>query len=284
MTPEASRVGLVLVRESQILGAEPYYHEFIEGLERVLTPSAVSVLVRVVTDGAAERATYERWAERSTVDAVILVDLAPGDDRVELVGRLGLPAVVIGDPSTADGLPTVWTDDAGSAREATRFLARLGHAVIGHVAGPLAFAHTQLRRGGFEAEVDALGLTLLTADGDYSLRAGADATAQLLTRPITPTAIVFDNDLMALGGLQALAEHGRAVPAEISVVAWDDSALCQLAAPPLSAMSHDVERIGELAAGAVLEAIGGRTDQVYEAPRAAIVERDSTGAPRVSSH
>ena len=287
VTPEASRVGLVLARPSQILGAEPYYHEFIEGLERVLTPLAVSVLVTVVTDGPAERATYERWAERSTVDAVILVDLAPGDDRVELVGRLGLPAVVIGDPSTADGLPTVWTDDAGSAREATRFLARLGHTVVGHVAGPLAFAHTQLRRGGFEAEAEALGLTLLTADGDYSLRAGADATAGLLDRsttPTAPTAIVFDNDLMALGGLQALAEHGRAVPADVSVVAWDDSALCQLAVPPLSAMSHDVERIGELAARAVLEAIAGRTDQVHEAPRATIVERDSTSSARVSSH
>jgi LacI family transcriptional regulator, repressor for deo operon, udp, cdd, tsx, nupC, and nupG len=280
----ARRVGLVLARPSQILGEEPYYHEFIEGLERVLTPSGVSVLVKVVTDRSAERATDERWYEQAGVDGVILVDLTPADERVDLVVRLALPAVVIGDPSTADGLPTVWTDDAGSAREATRFLARLGHTVIGHVAGPLGFAHTQLRRGGFEAESAALGLTLLAADGDYSLRAGLEAAAQLLSRaPAAPTAIVFDNDLMALGGLQAIEERRLRVPDDISVVAWDDSALCQLTVPALSAMSHDVERIGELAARAVLEALEGTTREVYEAPRASIVVRGSTSAPGVRS-
>jgi LacI family repressor for deo operon, udp, cdd, tsx, nupC, and nupG len=44
------RVGLVLARASRVLGEEPFYHEFIEGLERVLTPTGVSVLVKVVTD------------------------------------------------------------------------------------------------------------------------------------------------------------------------------------------------------------------------------------------
>lgn len=274
------RVGLVLSRASQTLGEEPYYHEFIEGLERILTPARVSVLVKVVTDRDAERATYERWSTRSTVHAVILVDLTPDDDRVDLVTRLSLPAVVIGDPSTASGLSTVWTDDAGSAREATQFLAGLGHRVIGHVAGPRPLAHTQLRRGGFEAEAAALGLTLVTADGDYSLRAGRAAVAALLAAEgPKPTAIVCDNDVMALGGLQVIQECGLRVPQDVSVVAWDDSAQCQLAVPPLSAMSHDVERIGELAARAVLEALEGTTHKVYEAPRASIVERASTSAP-----
>ncbi|WP_043511692.1 MULTISPECIES: LacI family DNA-binding transcriptional regulator [unclassified Actinoplanes] len=279
VTPRPRRVGLVLARASQVLGEEPYYHEFIEGLERLLIPAGISVLVKVVTDHAAEKATYEQWSAEQRVGGVIMVDLSPGDDRVELVRKLRLPAVVIGDPSTADGLPTVWTDDAGSAREAIRFLADRGHTVVGHVSGPRSLAHTQLRLGGFQAEAAARGVTLIGAEGDYSQESGRVTTARLLAaHPVPPTAIVYDNDVMALSGLETMIKRGLRVPGDLSVVAWDDSAQCQLARPALSAMSHDVGRIGEIAATAVLDAMRQNSaDNVYEAPQAHIVERDSTG-------
>ncbi|MEV0901832.1 LacI family DNA-binding transcriptional regulator [Actinoplanes sp. NPDC049802] len=278
MSQEPQRVGLVLARASQVLGEEPFYHEFIEGLERVLTPAGVSLLVKVVTDRAAEAATYELWAERDQVAGVVLVDLSHDDERVPLVRRLGIPAVVLGDPSTADGMPTVWTDDARFGRDAVRFLAEHGHTVIGHVSGPMLFAHTELRRGGVEAEAAERGLTLVTGEGDYSKESGRKATAQVLSSSAgRPSAIVYDSDMMALGGLETIAEHGLRVPADVSVIAWDDSAQCQLAVPALSAMSHDVGRIGELGADAILEAMRDpAADTVYEAPKAQIVEREST--------
>ncbi|GAA0517235.1 LacI family transcriptional regulator [Paractinoplanes deccanensis] len=276
MTQPPRRVGLVLTRASRVLGEEPYYHEFIEGLERVLTPAGVSVLVKVVTDRPAESETYERWAAEDRVDGVVLVDLAPDDDRVGLVNRLHLPAVVLGAPSTASGLPTVWTDDAGFAREVIRFLAERGHQVIGHISGPMTFAHTQLRRGGAQAEARARGVRLVPAVGDYSYESGRAAAGELIATGAGPTAIVCDNDVMALAALDALAERGLTVPGDISVVAWDDSAQCQLAVPALSAMSHDVSRIGELAASALLDAMAGAAPAVYEAPAAHIVARDST--------
>jgi LacI family repressor for deo operon, udp, cdd, tsx, nupC, and nupG len=268
------RVGLVLARASRVLGEEPFYHEFIEGLERVLTPTGVSVLVKVVTDRQAESESYERWAEHKRVNGVILVDLAPDDDRVELVKRLELPAVVLGAPSTAFGLPTVWTDDTDYAREAIRFLADRGHRVVGQLSGPLSFVHTQLRRDGARAEAEALGVTLVQAEGDYSYESGRAATATLLAGE--PTAIVCDNDVMALAVLDTLREHDLAVPGDVSVVAWDDSGLCQLAVPALSAISHDVVRIGEIAAKAMLDAMDGEPPAVYQAPPAHLVAREST--------
>ncbi|MEU4690658.1 substrate-binding domain-containing protein [Actinoplanes sp. NPDC023714] len=275
MTQAQRRVGVVLARASRVLGQEPFYHEFIEGLERVLTPAGVSVLVKVVTDREAENQAYERWAERGRIDGVILVDLLPDDDRVPLVDRLGLPAVVLGAPSTASGLPTVWTDDAGYAREAVRLLAGRGHRTIGHLSGPLSFMHTQLRREGAEAEAASLDITLVQADGDYSYESARVATAELAARSCT--AIICDSDLMALAALDTLRERNLAVPADVSVVAWDDSALCQLAVPALSAMSHDVARIGEIAGGAILDAMAGKPPAVYQAPPATFVARDSTG-------
>ncbi|WP_285777128.1 hypothetical protein [Microtetraspora sp. NBRC 13810] len=48
---------------------------------------------------------------------MILIDLPPADERVALVGELGMPTVVIGDPVTPGGLPTVWTQDEEAMRD-----------------------------------------------------------------------------------------------------------------------------------------------------------------------
>lgn len=131
-----------------------------------------------------------------------------------------------------------------------------------------------MRCEGVAAGAAERGRRLLHAEGDYSYESGRAAMAELIGG--APTAVVCDNDLMALAVLAELAERGVAVPQDISVVAWDDSALCQLAVPPLSAMSHDVGRIGELAARALLDALAGAEPAVHEAPAAQFVERGST--------
>jgi DNA-binding LacI/PurR family transcriptional regulator len=73
---------------------------------------------------------------------------------------------------------------------------------------------------------------------------------------------------MAIAGLAAARSAGLAVPDDVSILAWDDSQLCLLASPPVSAMSHDVHERGVLAARSVLALLDGEDpgDVVSEAP------------------
>jgi LacI family repressor for deo operon, udp, cdd, tsx, nupC, and nupG len=114
-------------------------------------------------------------------------------------------------------------------------------------------------------------------EGDYSLESGARAMAALLAGEEPPTAVVFDSDQMALGGVRATQEAGLAAPRDVSIVAWDDSAQCQLSEPALSALSHDVQRIGELAGESLLALLSGSPAPDREAPRATLVRRATTG-------
>ncbi len=86
---------------------------------------------------------------------------------------------------------------------------------------------------------------------------------------------MFDNDLMALGGLRAAREAEVPVPVGLSLIAWDDSPLCQLSDPPVSALSHDVQAAGELAVRAVLSVLHGGERVVLEAPGARLVVRST---------
>jgi DNA-binding LacI/PurR family transcriptional regulator len=67
------------------------------------------------------------------------------------------------------------------------------------------------------------------------------------------------------------------VPAELSLLACDDSALCELAVPPLSAMSIDVHEHGVTLGRAVLDVLAGVPCQVYPGPPIRIRRRASTG-------
>ena len=234
-----------------------------------------SVLLQILPDMDAELRTYERWKTEGHVDAVILVDLIPDDVRLQTVRELGLPAVAISDPGSADGLTSIWTEDHAAMRDAVTLLYGLGHRSLGHVGGPSEMAHSRIREESLRHSCEELGMKYTSSSGDYSEEAGYRETATLISGP-APTAIIYDNDLMTLGGLRAAQELGVDVPQNLSLLAWDDSALCELSEPPLSAMSHDVLAIGELAGLAVLGAIAGDPAAEIQAPRVTIIERGST--------
>ncbi|WP_459337045.1 LacI family DNA-binding transcriptional regulator [Arthrobacter sp. TMS2-4] len=274
-------VGLTLRRTSEMLLAEPFYHEFIAGLELALQPAHYALLLQILPDVESELETFERWKNEGHVDGVVLVDLVPGDVRLTKVRELGLPAVAISDVHSAGGLTSIWTEDDVVMQDAVDYLEGLGHRSLGHVGGPAHMAHSAIRSAALARRCGELGLSYQARAGDYSEEFGRTATTELLIDG-EPTAIIFDNDVMALGGLRAAFDMGLKVPQDVSLLAWDDSALCELAEPPLSVMNHDVLTIGELAGTAVLEAIRSAPPSEVRAPRASIIERGSTAGPLVT--
>ncbi|CAM5598882.1 Transcriptional regulator OS=Streptomyces glaucescens OX=1907 GN=SGLAU_25785 PE=4 SV=1 [Streptomyces glaucescens] len=244
-----------------MLGLEPFYMEFVSGVESVLTEHSSSLLLRLVKNLDEEAGLLESWWKGRQIGGSILVDFREDDPRVPVAERLGLPVVAVGHPSLTGSLTSVWTDDTTAVGEAVRYLAALGHRRIARVGGAAALGHTVLRTAAFDEAAKALGLAgAWQVATDFSGEAGARATRSLLTAAPAdrPTAIVYDNDIMAVAGLSVAAEMGLKVPEDVSLLAWDDSQLCRLTHPTLSAMSHDVHGFGGGGADAVRGDLGGR--------------------------
>ncbi|GAA2435822.1 substrate-binding domain-containing protein [Streptomyces macrosporus] len=288
-------VGLVLARPARLLGIEPFFMEFIAGIEERLAERGLSVLLHVVATQEAEIDAYRRWAAQGLVDTVVVVNRTVDDKRLPVLRELGLPAVLVGAGSDdADGtdaaaggggpaMPAVRTDDAGPVREALAHLLDLGHRRIARVSGPANLLHTRARTAALVEGCRAVGVEPVVVEGDYSDEAGAKLTTALLRRPEPPTAILYDNDVMAVAGLGAAKEMGVAVPERLSLIAWDDSTLCRLASPPLTTMSVDVHQYGVLVAESVLELIDGRPVAERWSPTARCVPRGSTAPCAVPS-
>lgn len=253
--------------------------EFITGIEERLAGRGVSVLLHVVADHDAEIEAYRRWAAGRLIDTVVLVNLTAGDRRPAVVRDLGLSAVVVGAWPDTPHLPAIRTDDAGPIRDALAHLVALGHRRIARVTGPADLLHTQARTAALREGARAAGVEPVIVEGDYSDTAGARLTTELLRRTPPPTAILYDNDVMAVAGLGAAQECGVPVPDRLSLLAWDDSTLCRLASPPLTTMSVDVYRFGVSVGESVLELVDGRPVAERWSPTARIVPRGSTAAP-----
>ena len=271
----ADACGLVLARPARMLALEPFFMEFISGIEAVLAARSMALVIQLARDVHEEMEIYRRWWGERRVDGVLLVDLRFDDPRVAELVRLGLPAVVVGGPLEDGALPAVWHDDASVVREVVRYLTALGHTRIARVAGVPDFVHTARRTAAFEAVVAELGLRGEVVPTDYTPESGARATRRLLAEREPPTAIVYDSDVLAVTGLGAAQHLAVSVPGDLSIVGWDDSLISQVVHPPLTAVSRDVTEYGSLCMQCLLTAIDGEAADV-EAPAGVLVPRGST--------
>lgn len=276
----AQAVGLVVRRPARTLGVEPFFMEFISGVEAVLAERSYALMLQMAADQAQEIEVCRRWWGERRVDGVFLMDLLTEDERVGAVREIGLPAVVIGPPEGAGGLPAIWSDDGESVYEIVRYLAALGHRRIARVAGPAGLAHTAARDAALAEACREVGVPAATVvHTDYTGDEGARAARALLIAPERPTAIVFDNDIMAVAALSVAQELGLSIPADVSIVAWDESPLTQVVRPMLSAVTRDIPAYGARSATALLALIGGEDVGSMREGYAHFVPRGSTSPP-----
>jgi len=153
-----------------------------------------------------------------------------------------VPSVTLHGAADEDG---VCVDQLEGARLATKHLLSRGHRRIAHVCGPSDWFEARVRREGFLAETEAMGLRArVSEEGDWSAASGAAIAAGLLdNRGVT--AIFSANDQMALGVLHVAHELGLRVPEDLAVVGFDDIPEAAFFWPPLTTVRQDFAELGQ---------------------------------------
>lgn len=271
----ARAVGLVSLRSSAAFTVEVFRRELIAGIQTELSADGYGLALQLVADLDEESAVHRRWNAERRVDGVLLVDPRAGDQRLRVLDEIGLPYVVAGGSPELHGL---WSDFDGATQEVVEYLTGMGHRRLARVSGPVGMVHTERRDAAFRAT----GADVLIVAGDYTGASGAALTRELLRHDNPPTAILYDSDVMAIGGLGAAQELGLGVPADLSIVAFEDSPMCQVVGPPLTVLKRDIAGFGRRAAQLLLEAVASGEVHPQQADRSRLVIRGSTG-PVVSS-
>lgn len=226
------------------------------GNSRMLQATAEAAAERgyaltVVTAADGVDAAFARLADQGVDGALVLNEASALVPAATLPPELRL--VVVDAPASA-GVAVVHSDHAAGARAATRHLLTLGHGIVHHLAGPAeSFAAAERERGWREA-LAAAGLTPPpVVRGDWSAESGFAAGVTL----DGGTAVFCANDQMALGLLRAVAESGRTVPGDVSVVGFDDIPEAANFLPPLTTIRQDFPALAQRAVTALIAAVEG---------------------------
>jgi DNA-binding LacI/PurR family transcriptional regulator len=188
--------------------------------------------------------------------------------------------VVIGGPSPEPLLTEVYSDEAAAMRILVDYLAALGHRHIAHVSGPTNLLHTATRIAAFRQAAERHGFESAESyETDYTGEAAARVTRDLLAGGSRPTAIIYDNDVMAVAAVAVTQEMGLSIPQDISLAAWEDSPLCQLVHPPLTTLHRDVMAYGTNAAQQLLATIEDGKRRSFQDDTPYLVPRGSTARP-----
>ena len=258
--PNTSARGLRLGRHNTVAAivpdiSNPYFAQIVRGLEETIAPAGLRVVVGSSNEDAdTEVQLLNRLSD--AVDAFVLVPAIESDATKLALERIALPTVlvdrVLHEESAFD---VVVVDNAAGAELAARHLAGLGHTLLAIISGPQTSLPGRIRHEQFVAAAAEANVEIperFRKIGQFTQDFGYEATRELLAEPERPTAIFVGNNLMAHGALKALNEAHIAVPAELSMLSFDDFALAELLNPPHSVISRPAGLEGQIAGERIL--------------------------------
>lgn len=262
----------------------PFGSEVLACIEQIARSRRIGMVLTAATD---QHLPEPSWVDdvlrRQPLGVILLACVLPAKDLQRLRSR-NIPLVMV-DPagSPAPDVPAIGSADWNGGFLATRHLLDLGHRRIGIITGPDTMLASTARLSGYRAALDAAGVPVepdLIRAGEFQHRDGLEQGRALLSLSPRPTAIFASSDLYALGVYEAARSLGLAIPADLSVVGYDDLRIARWAGPPLTTIRVPLAAMAEQAVHLLI--------RLRDAPELAfsrididtsLVVRESTAAP-----
>jgi DNA-binding LacI/PurR family transcriptional regulator len=278
VTRRSDSIAFLVAEDEHRMFTDPYFLGILRGAQAEIAAAGLQLMF-VVASTPTDIAHFEQYASGGHVDGVLLISLHGDDALPQHLEAIGMPTVLNGRPLGENpAIYSVDSDNVDGARIATELLIARGAQRIATISGPLDMCAGQDRLAGYKAALCSAGRTPIDrhiAEGDFSVDGGARAMAALLDADPQIDAVFAASDLTALGAMQTLSERGRAVPADVAVVGFDDVREAQLATPPLTTIRQPIDELGRTMARVLLARVAGTEAKLTTVLPVEVVRRDS---------
>lgn len=259
--------------------SNPYFAELARGVEDHAEQNGYSLILCNSDDDIDKQLRYLRVLLERRIDGLIVATVDSDPRLAQALAPLKVPLVLVDRPLEGVLADRVQVDHEQGGYLATRHLLALGHQRIACIAGPATTEAARLRAAGYqralvEAQVPALPVVACA----FTAPAGHAAAHSLLAAPQPPSAIFAGNDMLAIGVLRAAAEQGLRVPAQLSVVGFDDIEVSRYLYPALTTVGQAIGQLGERAAARLLARIRNPELSVgHQSLPPQVVQRETSG-------
>ncbi len=277
------RTGTVGVVVSEF--ANPYSSPLIRGVAHLLEQKDLVALVAETVEDPKRLNKIIKHLLSRRVDA--LITTAMHLDEAHLLDparRSGTPIVLAGRALPGHGIPAVVQDDFNGGQLAAHHLLGLGHHRLAQLLGPANVDTFARRRLGFTTRLrgtPARDLTVPVHANAPSLEEGRRLMRLTLGMSERPTGVFAQNDLMAVGAMEALGEAGLSCPGDVSIVGFNDVTLSSRLSPPLTTIRVPTEDVGRAAGLIALRLIEDPAAEVQDVvlPTTLVVRASTRAVP-----
>lgn len=227
-----------------------------------------------------EKRFFENLIRRH-IDGVIISLVSDHSHLMSLIKKADVPVVIIDRPFQHDTFPTVVMDNNLAGQMAAEHLLSLGHKRFACITGGSDIGIARDRLDGFRNTLADAGILLenkAVVDGNFQYESGYRCVDALLENGASFTALWAQNDIMAIGALNRLREHGISVPGDISIMGVDNVDDSWMARPAMTTIAQPYKKIAEAAADLLYRINQGESitkKRLTLLPE--LVVRDSTG-------
>jgi len=215
-------------------------------------------------------------------DGVIVTGSPDNESFLQALALGGTPTVLLGHSRQDLKMDGVVPDNRQGTVAALEHLAAHGRTRIAHIAGPEWSTNAIERVQLYQETMARLGLTVpegYIQNGEFSFVGGGKAMQRLLALSERPDAVFAANDMMAMGAMQAVGEHGLSVPEDVAIIGFDGLEAGEYMTPPLTTVFQPIEDIGREAVRLVLWRLENPDAPVREElVRTELIVRGSCGA------
>jgi LacI family transcriptional regulator len=242
--------------------SSPFFARMISGIEQGLASTEYRSILTTThwQKGTIEDESHslDLLLERRVDGVIVLAGRIP-DAELRAVAQK-IPLVVVA--RSVPGLEThcLYLDNENGGYRATRYLIGLGHTRIAHVTGTAGHPDAIDRLAGYRRALAEAGIPAdeqLIVEGKFTEESGLACVEELLARGGRFTAIFAANDQSAYGVMLGLYNHDYRIPADASLVGFDDQFLSAYTLPPLTTVHHPTVELGQAAAEGLVRMLDG---------------------------
>jgi LacI family transcriptional regulator len=260
--------------------SNPAYVEIIRGAYRRAREHGYVLLCAEDFEEQEADEAFTELVDGGRVDGLLIASARPENRLLGALARHWVPHVFV-NRSVPGAAGNVTLDVARASRLAYEHLAALGHTAIGHVAGPYDVQSARGREEAFLAAAAEHGHPAPpVARGAFTPPGGAAAAERLLGEHPEVTAVFTSSLAQAIGLLHVARGLGRAIPGQLSVIAYDEVPVAEYLSPPLTTIAMPLSEVGAAGVDILVELLDGapaRSQVLGTEP--VLVERGSTGPP-----
>lgn len=245
----------------------PFFADVARGVERTARDRGSLVVVGDSGDDPEhERRHLEAMLEQR-VQGLLVTPIGEAMHVLSQFAKIGIPVVLVDRIPDQVHLCSVAVDDVAGGRMATAHLLDTGRRHVSFIGGPPDLPQVRQRLAGAQDAVVAAGYDPASVrsqhESSLTLDTGATAARTLIDEGRLGDALFAANDLMALGALPVLHEHGIRVPDDVAVVGYDDISFARFTAVPLTSVRQPREALGRTAAAMLFEELDDNDAHVH---------------------